>query len=154
MGPAPLVGQGTTIQLFKNMVTFHIKLYEMTNAETSVHILSLLTHSTALVGSKVKTFFILKVVMLHIKIKGMTNAATCKSIFCHIPSTPEVGSKVKTFFLQVVMLHIKLNGISNVATCKNIFYPYTHSRPLGCGQRSKHFSASSHVAYQINANGA
>ena len=41
MGPAPLVGQGTTIQLFNNMVTYHIKLYEITNAETSVHILSL-----------------------------------------------------------------------------------------------------------------
>ena len=38
-------------------------------------------------------------IILHIKLNGMANTATCKHIFCpYTPSTPGVGSKVKTFF--------------------------------------------------------
>ena len=56
-------------------------------------------------------------------------------------------------FQNMVMLHIILRGITNAATCKYIFCPYTHPRPLGWGQRSKHFSESSLFAYQIKRNG-
>ena len=64
--------------------------------------------------------------------------------------------KVKLqLFQNMVMLHIKLKGITNAARCKHIFCPYTHPRPLGRGQRSKHFfSESSHATYQIIGNGA
>ena len=33
----------------------------------------------------------------------------------------------------------QINGITNAATCKHIYCPYTHPRPLGWSQRSKHF---------------
>ena len=56
-------------------------------------------------------------------------------------------------FQNMIMLHIKLNEIANAATRKHIFCPYTHPRPIGCGQMHKNklllFSESSHVAYQI-----
>ena len=56
-------------------------------------------------------------------------------------------------FQSMIMLHIKLNEIANAATHKHIFSPYTHPRPLGCGQMHKNmlllFSENSHVAYQI-----
>ena len=56
-------------------------------------------------------------------------------------------------FQNMIMLHIKLNEIANAATRKHIFCPYTHPRPLGCGQMHKNmlllFPEKSHVAYQI-----
>ena len=101
------------------------------------HILSLHTLSTPGVGSKVKTFFILKVVMLHIKLKGMEHRAPCKHIFySYTHPQPLDGVKKSTFFfLKVVMLHIKLKGMEHRAPCKHIFCPYTHPRPLGLDQK-------------------
>ena len=56
-------------------------------------------------------------------------------------------------FQNMIMLHIKLNEIANTATRKHIFCPYSHPRPLGCGQMHKKsccfFSENSHVEYQI-----
>ena len=54
------------------------------------------------------------------------------------------------------MLHIKLKGMEQRAPCKLMFCPYTHTRSLGWGLKVKtfFFSESSHVAYQINGNGA
>ena len=46
----------------------------------------------------------------------------------------------------------QIKGNDECTTCKHIFCPYTHARPLGWDQRSKHLSESSHVAYQINWN--
>ena len=43
------------------------------------------------------------------------------------------------FFQNMVMLHIIIKGMTNAATCKHIFCSYTHSRPLGWGQRSNIF---------------
>ena len=37
--------------------------------------------------------------------------------------------------------------------CKQIFCPYRHPRPMGEFERSKHFSESGHVAYQIKGGG-
>ena len=67
--------------------------------------------------------------MLHIKLKGMTNAATCNHIFfsLHAPSTPEMRSMAKTFFLKVLMLHTKLIRTGQRAPCKHIFSLYTQS---------------------------
>ena len=55
----------------------------------------------------------------------------------------------------MVTLHIKLKGMTSATTCKHIFCPHTHPRPLG-GVKGKNmfFSESSHIAYQINLNGA
>ena len=56
------------------------------------------------------------------------------------PSTSEVGSKgLKKNLLKVVKLHIKLKGMEHRAPCKHIFCPYTHSRPMGLGQKVKTF---------------
>ena len=50
------------------------------------------------------------------------------------------GAEAKIqLFQKKVMLHIKLKVVENTATPKHIFSLYTHSRPLGLGQRSKHF---------------
>ena len=55
-------------------------------------------------------------------------------------STPLVGSKGQPIFsLEVVILHIKLKGMEHRAPCKRICFFYTHPRPLGWDQRSKHF---------------
>ena len=69
---------------------------------------------------------------------------------------PGGGQKVKILrFKKMVVSHIKLKGMTNAVTCKHIYCPYTHPRPLGRGQRSNiFFSKSSHVAYQMNWNGA
>ena len=62
--------------------------------------------------------------------------------------TPEVGSKVKTFFsLKEVMSHIKLKGIEHRAPCKHIFCPHTRPLPLGLIKRFKKAECG-HVAYQ------
>ena len=55
------------------------------------------------------------------------------------PGIRGLGQKVKIkLFQNMVRLHIKLNGIANAPTCKPIFFPFTHHRPLGWGQWSKH----------------
>ena len=75
----------------------------------------------------------------------------------HTPSTPGVGSKVKTiFFLKVVMLYTKLIGMKHRAPCLHIFCPNTHPRPLVWGQKIRIFflKLPCHVAYQIKWNGA
>ena len=73
----------------------------------------------------------------------------------HTYSTPLVGSKGQPIFsLEVVILHMKLKGMEHRAPCKRICFLYTHPRPLGWDQRSKHFfTESSHVAYQSKGNG-
>ena len=72
----------------------------------------------------------------------------------HTYSTPLVGSKGQPIFsLEVVILHIKLKGMEHRAPSKRICFLYTHPRPLGWDQRSKHFfTESSHVAYQSKGN--
>ena len=55
----------------------------MTNAATCKHIFWPYPLPPPLgMGSKVKTFFFLKVVILHIKLIGMEHRALCKHIFC------------------------------------------------------------------------
>ena len=59
----------------------------------------------------------------------------------HTPSSPRMGSKVKTIYsLKVVMLHIKLKVMEHRASWKHIFCPYTHPQP------------SSHVAFQTRTH--
>ena len=82
------------------------------------HILSLHPPSTAEVGSKVKTFFFLKVVMLHIKLNGMGHRAPNKHIHIFCPYT-HLGLKSQTMFTQkVVISHIKLKRMEHRAPCK------------------------------------
>ena len=84
-------------------------------------------------GQKVKAGFFLKMVMLHIRLKG-TMPAIILSL--HLGW----GQKVKTiFFLKMVLLHIKLKGMKLTIPCQKIFCHYTHPRPLGGVNRSKHF---------------
>ena len=65
------------------------------------------------------------------------------------------GQRVKIHIFQnMVMLHIELMGMANAATCKRIFYPHMHSLPLGGDKSQNICPESSHVAYQINWNGA
>ena len=54
------------------------------------HILSLHTHSTPGMRSKVNIFF-LKVAMLDIKLKGMEHSVPCKHIFCPYTHSQPVG---------------------------------------------------------------
>ena len=59
----------------------------------------------------------------------------------YTPSSPRMGSKVKTFFsLKVVLLHIKLKVMEHRASRKDISCPYTHPQP------------SSHIAYQTRTH--
>ena len=64
---------------------------------------------------------------------------------------PRVWSKGQNIFF---LLHIKLKGLDHRAPHKHIFCTYTHHRPGVGVKRSKHFSESSHVTYQIKGNGA
>ena len=72
-----------------------------------------------------------------------------------VPSPfPDPGDGVKIpLFQNMVMLHIKLKGIRNAATCKHKFCLYTHLRPLGWGQRSKHFFFLKVVMLHIKLKG-
>ena len=58
-----------------------------------------------------------------------------------LPPTLGVGSKGQNSTFSehdhVVYQIIKLKGMLNAGTCKHIFCPYTLSRSLGWGQRSK-----------------
>ena len=77
------------------------------------HILSLYTSSIFEVGSRVKTFFFLKVVM-SVKLKGMEHRTPCKHILCsYIHSRPlGWGQNAKTFSSERshVTCQIKGNG--------------------------------------------
>ena len=78
-----------------------------------------------------------------------------KYFACRPPSPDRGGwgQKVKIqLFQNMVMLHIKLKGMTNAATYKHI---YTQHDPWGGVKgQNNFFSESSHVAYQINGNGA
>ena len=54
-------------------------------------------------GSECLNMFCLYVIMLHFNLKGMEHRAPCKYIYImslNTPSTPEVGSNVKTVFVR------------------------------------------------------
>ena len=59
--------------------------------------------------------------------------------FAHRPPHQTLSWGQIQLFKSTVMLHIKLKKMANAATYKHIFCPYTHPRPLGWDQRSKHF---------------
>ena len=71
-------------------------------------------------------------------------------------TTPADGSKDQNiFFPKVVVSQIKLQEMEHGTPCTHIFCTYSHLRPLGLGQRVKHFfSEGIHVAYQVKGNGA
>ena len=142
VAPFPTLGVGSKGQPFSEHgnVAYQIKGNNQC-INMQAHILSLYTSAIFGVGSKVKTFFFLKVVMLHIKFKGMEHRTPCKNIFCPYtqPRPLGWGKMSKHTPLRGVMLHVKLKGMGQRARCKHIFCPYTHPRSRGGVKVSKHF---------------
>ena len=68
-------------------------------------------------GSKGQTSFFSEYGHVAYYIKGNDECSNIQAriLSLHTPSTPGVGSNVKTFFLKVVMLHIKLKGMEHKA---------------------------------------
>ena len=108
-------------------------------------------------GRGQNTTFFQNKVMLHLKKGNDTCINMVAKIFAYTPP-PTLGWGQKDsihLFQNMVTLHIKLKEMTNAIRCTHTFCPYTHPRSLGWGQRSNHFfSENSHVAYQINRNGA
>ena len=82
-------------------------------------IMSLHTPLAHVMGLKIRTFFLLKVVMLHIELKGMQN-------ILHYNTLDLWGGvkRPKHFLLKVVMLYIKQKGNKFKTTCKQNVWPY------------------------------
>ena len=163
--PPPTLGMGSKFNYFKNMVMLHIKSTKWNhecNNDANVLPVDLPRPWSGGGGGgrgqKVKIQLFQNIVMLLYQVKWNRECSKMQthSLSLHTPSIPGVASKVKTFFSSKsshVACQIGREWIiEHIASTK--FDPYTHPRPLGWGQRSKHlFSESRHFAYKIKGNG-
>ena len=117
------------------------------------HILLLHTPLTPWVVSKVKSFLSESShVAYQINGNGAQSTMQAYSVLTHALDPWGEVKRSNMFLLKVVMLHIKSNGMAHRAPCKHKLCPYTHPQHPDGVKRSKLFSGSSHVAYQIKGN--
>ena len=82
--------------------------------------------------------------MLHIKLNGIANAATCEHILSlHKPSTPWVGSKLKTFFSDSSHVAYQVRRELSMEHHANTYHVLTHRLNPGVGSKVKPFFSES-----------
>ena len=93
-------------------------------------------------------------VAYQIKWKPECNKMQARSLSLHIPSTPVVGSKVKTFFSESSHDAYQIRREWSIKHHTSTYSVLTHIPSMGVGSKGQNstFSEHGHVAYQIKWN--